>query len=131
MSYSHALHGKITFDPPMIRVELEDDRWQDVLWTLEFEREAVESITAVARITAVSACAIVPNKNHEYSGGAEEELQKIVSLLGTSRTFSGFLEAHYEIGLYGMGQCNMERIYVRDGEVATAAPELVWPEGVR
>jgi len=55
-----------------------------------------------------------------------EDLQELVDLVGSNKTFEGYLEITGEG--YDVGEPDIWRLMVKDGKVKEIKPKLVWPE---
>lgn len=126
MSSSHVPWGTIEFDPPLSHAEVHDPRWER-LHDVEFLVTAFETTTPDAVEIHVTACAIGPTEGEKWGRRVEEDLQLIANVL-PGRTFTGYIHCQFEAGTFDEDDPPCERYYIRDGEVVTVQPELVWPD---
>lgn len=97
------------------------------VYSVELRRVEEVTDTEHGRTTLVTADAIVPNGESEYSSGSLiRDLQVLVSRF-SGHAFGGYIQCDYDSGVAGPDEPNRERFIVVDGRVETVTPRLVWP----
>jgi hypothetical protein len=127
MGYSSQLSGEMSFSRPLTAKEtrvvdavIDREVWDYYRLTIESTSEETEEGT-LTRTFAYGIELI----EEGWSGKAyewENELRKIAHALPDDVTTSGYFERS------GEEAPDLERLYIRNGDVVSVKPEIVWPQ---
>jgi hypothetical protein len=124
MAYETSFSGEIRIDPPIPAEALEGtgftpDRHNGMDVTLRISEIPVDGVPGAYRRMAV---AVVPAMTRFSGYDIVEHLQRLLSLFGEGRTFTGRFDcAGEEAG-------DLWRLEVHDGRAVKVEPRIVWPD---
>jgi hypothetical protein len=122
MGYYSTLQGKITITPPLTHAELRDT---DPIMVYRHRSVYVRVTTTVEEsadgtITRTTGTCVVPSDESAKFYELSEDLRSLVAAF-PGHNWDGYIERH------GEEAGDLERLYVRDGQVVSVVPTITWP----
>jgi hypothetical protein len=119
MGYRSRAKGEIQVTPPI--------SWKLLAGSKFNQSDADSSLVFCNYGDYDAVTTIKPRWDDEFKAyWIEDELKEIVRLWGKDRQFSGYIEIQGEGD--GIGDIDIWRLCVKNGQVTIITPELVWPE---